>query len=138
MVAVVAGEFVGLSSGWVITVTVAVVLALFWPVNTLNNALAAKVSRRRTTWPSSLSGSVTPADLDQTAEIIMMLGVVRDRLAVVMKGWSAAHRFGHVARTAAGFDWLRRRIGTGPEDRPDDILNSAQRAQSEPRVRRTW
>lgn len=30
-------------------------------------------------------------------------------MAVVMKRRSTAHRFGYVARTAAGFDWLRRR-----------------------------
>jgi hypothetical protein len=108
-VAAVTGQLIGMPAGWVITVTVAVVLALFWPANTLNNALADRVSRRRTTRPPSPLEIVTPADLDPAAEIIMMLWVVRDRLAVVMKQWSAANRFGYVTLTAAGFDWLRRR-----------------------------
>jgi hypothetical protein len=105
-VATVAGGPVGLSSGWVIVTTVAVTLALCWPMAALNNALSARVNRRRTTRSSEI---VTPARSATTSEILMMLWNVRDSLVVVMKGWSAGHRFGYAARTATGFDWLRRR-----------------------------
>lgn len=107
-VAAFAGQLIGLPAGWTITVTVAVVLALMWPVNMLNDALADRVNRRRTKRPASPLEIVAPVDLDPAAEILMMLWRVRDGLAVVMRRWSGAHRFAYVAHSAAGFDWLRR------------------------------
>lgn len=107
-VAAFAGQLIGLSTGWTITVTVAVALVLLWPFAVLNDALADRVNRRRTTWRASPLEIVVPDDLDAADEVILILWGVRDGLAIVMKRWSTEHRFGYVARNAAGFDWLRR------------------------------
>lgn len=108
-VATVAGEHIGLSSGWVIAATVAVVPALLWPLATLNEALSNTMNRRRTTRPPRPSAIVAPPEAASTSEILMILWNVRDGLAKVMRGWTAGHRLGAAARTAAGFDWLRHR-----------------------------
>ena len=103
------GRLLGLPAGWTIAVTVATLLALASPVSMLKDAIADRVNHRRTMAPASpLPGPVTPDDPDPAAELIMMLRSVRDGLTVAMRRLSGAHRFGFVAHSAAGFDWLRR------------------------------
>ena len=108
-VAAFAGQLIGLSAGWTIALTVAVVVVLMWPTNMLNDVLAARANARRTKPPALPLEIVAPAELGPAAaEIITMLWKVRDGLADVMRLWFGEHRFGYLARGAAGFDWLRR------------------------------
>jgi hypothetical protein len=108
-VAAVAGQLIGVSGGWTVTLTAVAVLALLWPVNALNNVLADRVNRRRTGPPVAPLAIEAPTGLDPAEEVVGILWGARDGLAIVMRRWSAAPRFGYVARTAAGFDWLRQR-----------------------------
>ena len=82
--------------------------ALASPVSMLKDAIADRVNHRRTVAPASPPGPVTPDDPDPAAELIMMLRSVRDGLSRRNARLSGAHRFGFVAHSAAGFDWLRR------------------------------
>ncbi|GAA4261110.1 hypothetical protein GCM10022255_092450 [Dactylosporangium darangshiense] len=99
---------VGLPAGWTIAVAVAALGGAFWPVYAFTNALAQRVDRRRTKRPTSPPPIAAPAGVGPAAEILALLRMARDDLAAAVRRRVADHRFGRVARTAAGFDWLRR------------------------------
>jgi hypothetical protein len=101
------GQVVGLSRGWTVTVTVVVALSLFWPVVVLNNALAQRINRRRTSHAEPPTAVWSGAD--STADALVLLRIARTELVEVTRLRLATHRFGRYATTAAGFDWLRRR-----------------------------
>jgi hypothetical protein len=99
---------VGLPSGWTIAVTVLAVLAVVWPVYKLYPALTGWVNRRRL-GPSAPRVAWPPTDITPAEQVLRILAAARSALAVTMRRRAAADPFGYAARTAAGFNWVRRR-----------------------------
>jgi hypothetical protein len=105
-VAATACDLVGLPGGWTIAVTVLVALGSVWPILWLQRALRDLANRRRLR-PSPPPPAWSLADLAPAEQVLHVLAAARSALAVTMRRRVAAHRFGHAARTAAGFDWVR-------------------------------
>jgi hypothetical protein len=101
------GQLIGLSAGWTILVTVAVVLGLVWPAYTLMNVLARRINRWRTRPPELTPKMTAPVAVTGTAEVLGLLNMARDSLALAIRQRSAA--CGYPVNTAAGFDWSRGR-----------------------------
>jgi hypothetical protein len=98
--AAVAGDVIGLPSGWVITAAAVAFLVLAGLAHWMNNFLDAH--RRR--GPSEALDEGVPGSL---AEVIWVLERARDGIREATRLRLATHRFAPAARTPAGFDWLR-------------------------------
>jgi len=106
--AAVSGQLIGLSSGWTVAVTAVVAAGVLGVLAMLIKRLTARANRRRTT-PTGSAPIAARIDVSPTVEILALLRKARDGLMMAMRGRLAGHRLGYLARTAAGFDWLRRR-----------------------------
>jgi hypothetical protein len=107
----------GLSGGWTITVTAVAVALVSWPMSRLHKAVGRRLGRRRTTLPAAPSrSSPSPirfqgggrGELEQAAAVQTQLGLARAGLAGVIRRRLPATRYGSLAQTKVGFDWLRR------------------------------
>jgi hypothetical protein len=106
--AAVSGQLTGLSSGWTVAVTAVAVVGMLTPLAMLIKILTARVNHRRTT-PTGSVPIAAGVDVSPTDEILALLRMARHGLTMAMRGRLAAYRFGYLAQTAAGFDWLCRR-----------------------------
>ena len=100
----------GLSGGWIVTVTLLVAAFLVWPSYVLNNALSDRLNQRRTSRPSTAGPpmAVQPVgpERERVTELLRLVDTTRDGLREAVRQRTATHRLTALAGSAAGFSWL--------------------------------
>jgi hypothetical protein len=100
----------GLSGGSRISVTLVAVIVMIWPIYRFHTVLGQRLNQRRTRIePSRPEPNPALPDLtERGADVQHRLARTRDALTALIRRRLAGSRHRQLARTPAGFDWLRR------------------------------